>query len=167
MNAGKASAYGLETNTTWRVSTDLKLTAAYAYLHSQYDEFYEVVGGVLTDRSGNVFRMAPKHTASIGADWRRPVASGWEVFANGNYAWRSKFYMNNDNLETEMQKAFGLFDLRLGVERQDGLRIELYGENLFDQDWVRDVGNGGKSFGVPTAIRANPRFFGLRFRIEG
>lgn len=167
VNAGKASAYGLETNTTWRVSPDLKLTAAYAYLHSQYDEFYEVVGGVLTDRSGNVFRMAPKHTASIGADWRRPVASGWEVFANGNYAWRSKFYMNNDNLETEMQKAFGLFDLRVGVERQDGLRIELYGENLFDQDWVRDVGNGGKSFGVPTAIRANPRFFGLRFRIEG
>lgn len=167
VNAGKASAYGLEANTTWRVSPELRLTAAYAYLHSQYDEFYEVVGGVLTDRSGNVFRMAPEHTASFGADWRRPVANDWEVFANANYAWRSKFYMNNDNLETEMQKAFGLFDLRLGVERGDGLRIEVYGENLFDQDWVRDVGNGGKSFGVPTAIRANPRFFGLRFRIQG
>ena len=167
VNAGKASAYGLETSVTWRVSPDLKLTAAHAYLHSEYDEFYEVVGGVLTDRSGNVFRMAPKHTASLGADWRRPVANDWEMFANGNYAWRSKFYMNNDNLETEMQKPFGLLDLRLGVERSDGLRIELYGENLLDQDWVRDVGNGGKSFGVPTAIRANPRFFGLRFRIQG
>jgi len=167
VNAGKASAYGLELNGRWRATPELTLSGAYAYLHTQYDEFYEVVSGVLTDRAGNVFRMAPKHTATISADWRRPIGENWETFVNANYAWRSKFYMNNDNLETEMQKAFGLSDLRLGVERADGLRVELYCENLFDQDWVRDIGNGGKSFGVPTSIRANPRFFGLRFRIQG
>lgn len=167
VNAGQASAYGLETTATWQATPELTLSGAYAYLHTQYDEFYEVVGGVLTDRSGNVFRMAPEHTASISADWRRPVSGSWEAFANVNYAWRSKFFMNNDNLETEMQDAFGLVDLRLGFERADGLSIEAYGENLLDEEWVRDIGNGGKSFGTPTSIRANPRFFGIRLRIKG
>ncbi|MCD9030847.1 TonB-dependent receptor [Luteimonas sp. Y-2-2-4F] len=166
VNAGRASAYGLETTATWQATRDLTLSAAYAYLETEYDAFHEVVNGVLVDRAGNAFRMAPRHTASIGADWRRPLAGDWEVFANGHYAWRSKFYLNNDNLETEMQDAFGLFDLRLGVERYDGLRIEAYAENLFDREWVRDIGNGGKSFGLPTSIRANPRMVGLRLRMQ-
>ena len=152
VNAGRASAYGLESNLTWQATPDLSLSGAYAYLHTQYDEFHELVGGVLTDRAGNVFRMAPKHTASLSADWRRPISASWEAFANGQYAWRSKFYMNNDNLETEMQKAFGLLDLRLGMERADGLRIEVYGENVLDKEWVRDVGNGGNA--PPGAARS-------------
>lgn len=167
VNAGRASAYGVEASGTWQATPDLMLSGAYAYLHTEYDEFYEVVGGVLTDRAGNTFRMAPEHTLSLSADWRRPVSDNWETFVNANYAWRSEFFMNNDNLQTEMQDAFGLVDLRLGFERADGLRIEAYGENLLDEEWVRDIGNGGKSFGVPTSIRANPRFFGLRFRIKG
>ncbi|KLI99804.1 TonB-dependent receptor [Luteimonas sp. FCS-9] len=166
VNAGRASAYGLETMATWQATQDLALSAAYAYLSTEYDAFHEVVGGQLVDRSGNVFRMAPRHTASLSADWRRPLAGQWEVFANGNYAWRSKFYLNNDNLETEMQDAFGLADLRLGVERYDGLRIEAYADNLFDREWVRDIGNGGKSFGLPTSIRANPRMYGIRVRMQ-
>jgi len=166
INAGRASARGLETTATWQATRDLTLTTAYAWLKTGYDEFFEVVGGVLVDRSGNVFRMAPRHTLSLGADWRTPVSGNWEIFANGHYAWRSKFYLNNDNLDTEMQDAFGLFDLRFGIERHDGLRLEAYAENLFDREWVRDVGNGGKNFGVPTSIRANPRMYGLRFKIN-
>jgi len=166
INAGRASARGLETTATWQATRDLTLTTAYTWLKTGYDEFFEVVGGVLVDRSGNVFRMAPRHTLSLDADWRTPVSGNWEIFANGHYAWRSKFYLNNDNLDTEMQDAFGLFDLRFGIERHDGLRLEAYAENLFDREWVRDVGNGGKNFGVPTSIRANPRMYGLRFKIN-
>ncbi len=165
VNAGKASAWGVELNGGLKVTPELTLSAAYAYLHTQYDEFREVVGGQLLDRSGNVFRMAPEHTASLSADYRRPMAAGWDGFVNANYAWRSEYFLNNDNLDTEMQKAFGLVDLRIGAESADGLLVEAYAENLFDQDWVRDVGNGGKFFGVPTSIRANPRMVGVRVRI--
>lgn len=166
VNAGKASAWGVETSGAWKVSPDLTLSGAYAYMHTRYDEFREVVGGVLVNRAGNVFRMAPKHTANVNADYRRPVGGDWDGFVNANYAWRSAYFLNNDNLATEQQKAFGLLDLRLGAESQDGLLVEVYGENLLDEDWVRDVGNGGKFFGIPTSIRANPRMVGLRVRIE-
>jgi len=165
VNAGKASAWGVELNGAFKATPELTLSGAYAYLHSQYDEFHEVVGGQLVDRSGNVFRIAPEHTASISADYRRPLVGNWDGFVNANYAWRSAYFLNNDNLDTEKQKAFGLVDLRLGVESADGVLVEAYAENLLDQDWVRDVGNGGKFFGVPTSIRANPRMVGLRVRI--
>lgn len=168
VNAGKASAQGLELSGALQLTPELTLSAAYAYLHTRYDTFNEVVNGVLVDRSGNVFRMAPKHTASLSLDWRAPAFGRWEVFANGNYAWRSRYYLNNDNLDSESQKAFGLLDLRAGFERNDGaLMVEAYVENAQDREWVRDVGNGGKFFGVPTAIRANPRMFGIRVRLQG
>lgn len=165
VNAGKASAWGVELNSGFKVTPELTLSGAYAYLHTQYDEFREVVGGQLIDRSGNVFRMAPEHTASLSADYRRPLVGNWDGFVNANYAWRSAYFLNNDNLDTEKQKAFGLVDLRVGAESADGLLVEAYAENLLDQDWVRDVGNGGKFFGVPTSIRANPRMVGVRVRI--
>ncbi|ATQ41513.1 TonB-dependent receptor [Caulobacter mirabilis] len=165
VNAGKASAWGVELNGGLKVTPELTLSGAYAYLNTRYDEFREVVGGKLIDRSGNVFRMAPEHTVSVSADYRRPLFDGWDGFVNANYAWRSKYYLNNDNLESEAQKAFGLVDLRLGAESADGLLVEAYAENLLDQDWVRDVGNGGKFFGVPTSIRATPRMIGVRLRI--
>ena len=156
----------MELNGGFKATPELTLSGAYAFLHTQYDEFFEVVGGQLTDRSGNVFRMAPEHTVSISADYRRPIAADWDGYVNANYAWRSDYFLNNDNLDTEMQKAFGLVDLRLGAESANGVLVEAYAENLLDQDWVRDVGNGGKFFGVPTSIRANPRMVGVRLRIS-
>jgi len=166
VNAGKASAWGIETSGAWQATPEFTLSGAYAYLHTEYEEFREVVGGVLTDRAGNVFRMAPEHTATITADYRRPVTGAWDGFVNASYAWRSEYFLNNDNLETEMQDAFGLLDLRIGAQSAGGVLIEAYAENLLDEEWARDIGNGGKSFGVPTAIRANPRMVGLRLRIE-
>ncbi len=168
VNAGKASAYGLELSGAWQLTPSLTVSGAYAYLHTRYDSFFEVVNGSLVDRSGNVFRMAPTHTASLTLDWRGAAFGRWEAFGNANYAWRSKYYLNNDNLDSESQKAFGLVDLRAGLERNDGaVLVEAYVENAFDRQWVRDVGNGGKYFGVPTAIRANPRMFGIRVRFQG
>lgn len=165
VNAGKASAWGVELNSGLKVTPELTLSGAYAYLHTQYNEFREVVSGQLVDRSGNVFRMAPEHTATFSADYRRPLVGDWDGFVNANYSWRSAYFLNNDNLDTEKQKAFGLVDLRVGAESADGLLVEAYAENLLDQDWVRDVGNGGKFFGVPTSVRANPRMLGVRVRI--
>ncbi|MGH6998891.1 MAG: TonB-dependent receptor, partial [Phenylobacterium sp.] len=94
VNAGKASAWGVELNSGFKVTPELTLSGAYAYLHTQYDEFREVVGGQLIDRSGNVFRMAPEHTASLSADYRRPLVGNWDGFVNANYAWRSAYFLN-------------------------------------------------------------------------
>lgn len=167
VNAGQASAHGLEFYGRLKLARALSLYGTYTYLDTQYDDFKELVGGVVVSRDGNKFRLAPAHSFTLGADVSRPIGNDWQVFANANYQWRSDYFYNNDNLVTERQEAFGLLDLRIGLERQDRrFKLELYGENLTDTEYNRDIGNAGKSFGVPTAIRGTPRFYGVRLTVR-
>jgi len=166
VNAGEASATGFELLASTDFTPWLGGFLSYGYIDTQYDEFAETLNGEVVDLSGNQFRLAPEHTLSVGADLRVMVAENWELFANANYSYRSSYFFNNDNLPNEQQDAFGLADLRAGFEDLDGrYRIEAYSENLFDEEWNRDIGNAGKLFGVPTAIRGNPRFYGVRARL--
>lgn len=163
VNAGKARSRGLELSTTLRLGRAVRLFGNYTLLDTEYLDFRDNVGGQVVDLSGNRFRLAPTHTFTIGGDLRQPIADGWTLIANANYQWRSRYFFNNDNLPTERQPAYGTLDARIGAEGFAGRAlIELYAENLTDTEYNRDVGNAGKFFGVPTAIRANPRFWGVR-----
>jgi len=167
VNAGEASATGLELVASRDLADWLGVFVSYGYLDTQYDEFRETLNGEVVDLSGNTFRLAPEHTFAIGLDARHGLHSGWELFGNANYSYRADYFFNNDNLSTEQQEAFGLLDLRAGIESPDGkYRFEIYGENVLDEEWNRDIGNAGKLFGVPTAIRANPAFYGARLRVN-
>ena len=167
VNAGEASATGFELVASRDLTDWLGAFFSYGYLDTQYDEFRESLNGQVVDLSGNTFRLAPEHTFALGLDARYGLQSGWELFGNANYSYRSEYFFNNDNLPTEQQDGFGLLDLRVGVESPNGTyRFEIYGENVLDEEWNRDIGNAGKLFGVPTAIRANPAFYGARLRVN-
>ncbi len=167
VNAGAAKAWGVEASYDQRLTDTLRVFAGYNFLNTEYLDFRDKVGGVVYDLSGNRFRLAPKTTFSVGADWTQPVSATLEAYLRGTYAHRSSYFFNSDNLSSEQQKAFGLLNLRAGVEASDGRwAVEAFGTNLLDQDWIRDMGNSGKSFGVPTAIRANPRFVGVRLTVR-
>lgn len=167
VNAGKASAFGIEANLDWKVLPVLSLFTGYNYLDAQYDEFAEKLGGVITDLSGNQMRLAPRHTFSLGGDYTQPVNDTLEVHLRGTYTRRSGYFFNNDNLPTERQEAFGLLNLRAGIGAKDGMWMaEMFGTNLTNAKWIRDAGNSGKSFGVPTAIRSDPRFYGVRLTVR-
>lgn len=167
VNAGAAKAWGVEASYDQRLTDTLRVFAGYNFLHTEYQDFRDRVGGVIYDLSGNRFRLAPKTTFSVGADWTQPINDTLAAYVRGAYAHRSSYFFNSDNLPSEQQEAFGLLNLRAGLEAPDGRwAVEAYGTNLLDKDWVRDMGNAGKSFGVPTAIRADPRFVGVRLTVR-
>lgn len=163
VNAGKARSRGLELSASGRAADWLTLFGNYTLLDTEYLDFRESIGGTVIDLSGNRFRLAPTHSFTVGGDVRVPLANDWALFLNGDVQYRSSYFFNNDNLPSERQSAFATVDARIGVEAPGGrLRAELNSENLTDTAYLRDVGNAGKLFGVPTAIRANPRFWGVR-----
>jgi outer membrane receptor protein involved in Fe transport len=167
VNAGAAKAWGVEASYDQRLTDTLRVFAGYNFLHTEYEDFRDKVGGVIYDLSGNRFRLAPENTFSVGADYTQPISDKLEAYLRGTYAHRSGYFFNSDNLPSEQQKAFGLLNLRAGLAAPGGRwAVEAYGTNLLDTDWVRDMGNAGKSFGVPTAIRADPRFVGLRLTVR-
>ncbi len=44
--------------------------------------------------------------------------------------------------------------------------VELFADNLFDEEFLIDAGNTGGGLGIPTFVRGNPVIGGLRLYAE-
>jgi len=166
-NAGKANAYGFESAANWTITSWAELFATYAYSHARFsgNSIYK----------GNMFRLTPDNKVSAGLSLHQPVADG-TVTLLPTYTWQSKIFFNDNNsipseqgsallpdLATdEYQKAYGLFNLRLTYTPDSGrYSVGAFVDNLFDQKYIKDAGNTGSDFGIPTYIAGQPRFYGV------
>jgi outer membrane receptor protein involved in Fe transport len=164
-NAGEAKAYGFEGQASLAAAQGLTFTATYAYNHSRF-------GNGLFE--GNRFRLSPDHTASLGADWRIAAPDG-EFSVRPLLTWQSKVFFDDDNDikalqsdnlvpdagQDELQSGYGLANLRVGYAATAGWSVEAFVTNLFNKRYLKDAGNTGDTFGIPTFIAGEPRFFGL------
>lgn len=170
-NAGEAEGYGFEGQANWRPSDRLTLFATYGFNHS------ELTTGLF---SGNTFRLAPEHKASFGLTGRLPFAGG-EVFVTPTYLYQSEvFFADNndrpelqagglfpDRLRDEVQEGYSLLNLRLGYEPASGRwRVEAFADNILDEAYIKDAGNTGDGFGIPTFIAGEPRMIGVGFTLR-
>lgn len=166
LNAGKAKAYGFEGETRLQAGDYWTLFATYAYNHARLES------GL---REGNHFRLSPDQTFSVGAAFSREALGGKLTFTP-TYTWRSKMFFDDDNDRSdlqssglfpdtkvdEFQNAYGLLNVRLGFGAvDDRWKIEAFVENLGDERYLKDAGNTGDSFGIPTFIAGKPRFMGV------
>lgn len=166
LNAGKAKAYGFEGEARVQAGDYWTLFGTYAYNHARLDS------GL---REGNHFRLSPDHTFSLGAAFSRETLGGKVTFTP-TYTWRSKMFFDDDNDRPDLQSsglfpdtkvdefqgAYGLMNLRVGYGAvDDRWKIEAFVENLGDEHYLKDAGNTGDSFGIPTFIAGKPRFMGV------
>jgi len=160
-NAGKASGKGFETSLRGPVLPGLMLISSYAYTDAGYDQFIDTSGN---DLSGNRFRLSPKHKASLGLSYERSLGRGLMLRTRLTEFYQSKTFFNADNKPYESQGGYALTNVGIGLTDPDrGWSVEVYANNLFDENYLLDLGNTGKSFGLPTAIRGEPRIAGIRF----
>jgi iron complex outermembrane receptor protein len=171
LNAGEAKAYGFEGEANLRATDSLTLFTTYAYNHARLES------GL---RDGNQFRLSPDHAFSVGAAFSKPWLSG-KVMATPTWTWRSKVFFDDNNDRTDLQSAgtfpdtavdefqngYGLMNLRLGYgSLDDRWKVEVFAENLLDKQYLKDAGNTGDGFGIPTFIAGKPRFVGVGFSIK-
>jgi outer membrane receptor protein involved in Fe transport len=164
-NAGEASSYGFEGQAFFSPSENLDLFATYSHNHSRFE------AGIF---DGNKFRLSPDNRASIGATWRTPLFGG-TVEVQPTYSWQSETFFDDNNdrasLQTrnfvpdtvvdELQESYGLMNLRIRYAPSAGnWGVELFGDNLLDEQFIKDAGNTGDSLGVPTFIAGEPRTWG-------
>ncbi|WP_454718027.1 TonB-dependent receptor [Caulobacter segnis] len=166
LNAGKAKAYGFEGEARIQAGDFWTLFGTYAYNHARLES------GL---REGNHFRLSPDQTFSVGAAFSREALGGKLTFTP-TYTWRSKMFFDDDNDRSdlqsaglfpdtkvdEFQSAYGLMNVRVGFGAvDDRWKIEAFVENLADERYLKDAGNTGDSFGIPTFIAGKPRFMGV------
>lgn len=163
-DAGEATAYGLEAAVRAAVSRQLALFANYGFIDAAFDETDSE--GNPQELAGNRFRLTPMHSVSAGLDLGVPVPGVGRAFLRPTYTWKSKVYFEEDNDEATSQDAYGLLNVRAGLDLPvQRLQLELYVRNLLDTQYLIDAGNTGGAFGIPTYIPGPPRLFG--FRVTG
>ena len=170
-NAGEATSYGLETQVFWMASEAVDVFATYGWNHSRFE------AGIY---DGNRFRLSPDHMASIGATWRILAGQG-TVEVQPTYTWQSKVFFDDNNdipalqiqnfvpdlVQDEYQDAYGLLNLRLRYQPASlNWAVEAFGENLLDEEYIKDAGNTGDALGLPTFIAGRPATYGLAFTVR-
>ena len=171
-SAGEAKSKGFEAQTTFQATPDASLFATYGYSHARFGS---------GRFEGNRFRLSPDHSVSIGASLAANALSGRFTFVP-TYTWQSSQFFDNNNdiaalqsttgtikdtVQDEKQKAFGLANLRLTYE-PDGrnFAIGAFVNNVFDEKYIKDAGNTGDAFGIPTFIAGSPRYYGVTFSLR-
>ena len=170
-NAGSAEDYGFEGQASYKVDALLDLFGTYTYTHARFDSgLYK----------GNHFRLTPDHMLSLGADAHMAALGGVVEFIP-TFVYRSKAYFDDDNANpalltgalitplvfNEYQNGYGLLDLRFAYHPLHGnWRLEAFVTNATDTHYLKDAGNTGEDFGLPTYIAGEPRMFGFAFSIR-
>ncbi|HYE42822.1 MAG TPA: TonB-dependent receptor [Caulobacteraceae bacterium] len=170
-DAGEATAYGLEAEGRWSPREDVEVFGAYAFTHARF-------GTGIYD--GNRFRLTPDHALTVGARFTR-AGMGGEFSLTPIYSWRSRIYFDDTNGDPALlsgvflapppfpasQGSMGLLGLRAAWERDDGrLAVQLRGDNLTDERYLRDGGGDALYIGLPTTLTGPPRTVGVSLSIR-
>jgi len=161
-DAGKANSFGFEISGQFRIARQLSIFASYGYTHARF-------GSGLYD--GNHVRLSPDHSLSLGTAAELDLGFGQLSFTP-TLTWHSRVYFDNSNGDLSAfagaflqplpfeasQKGYALAALHIGFTPDNSpFRLQAHIENLFDQHYVRDIGTGSVSFGLPSYVAGAPR----------
>jgi iron complex outermembrane recepter protein len=158
-DGGKASGYGVETNVKYSVMKWLQFFGNYAYIHARFAE--KDIDGSEQEYAGNMFRLTPEHSFSIGLNARLEVAKEMYLFGIPSYSYKTRIYFEDANTPGLEQDGYGLLDLRVGIEYKK-ITLALWGNNLLEEKHIVSAGNTGSLFGDPTQIPGAPIMFGTK-----
>lgn len=113
---------------------------------------------------GNQFRLQPEWSLSAGLRYSFDAFSG-NMDVGTYWDYRSKVFFEEDNAPKVgipiEEDSYHLLSLRVGYFSNDErYKLELYVDNLLDEEYKIDGGNTGGDLGSPTFIAGPPRFFG-------
>lgn len=160
-SAGTANNLGVELEGTWRPTRFLSVFGSFGYIDGGISD-KPLPGGGTNAFAGNRFRLQPEVIAAGGASLRLPLADGVTFYATPSASYQSKVFFELPNREEISQDGYTLVNVRAGVEFADGrYRIGGFARNLTNERYLIDAGNTGGTFGTPTYIAGEPRFYGI------
>ncbi|THG40576.1 TonB-dependent receptor [Sphingomonas olei] len=160
-SAGTANNLGVELEGTWRPTRFLSVFGSFGYIDGGISD-KPLPGGGTNAFAGNRFRLQPEVIAAGGASLRLPLADGVTFYATPSASYQSKVFFELPNREEISQDGYTLVNVRAGVEFADGrYRIGGFARNLTNKRYLIDAGNTGGTFGTPTYIAGEPRFYGI------
>lgn len=151
---GEAVSQGIELDARAALGEHWSTFANMAYndariVEGAYDGFY--------------FRLAPLWSGAVGIS----LDHSWGDWAQGlltlTYSYQSKTYYddNNDaNFGQNAQDSYGLANIRYQISSAEHWQLQLWVNNIADEEFIIDAGNTGELFGLSTFVPGAPRMIG-------
>ena len=177
VNAGKAVYTGIEAEFAALLTDELTLTGNIGYLDRKYKTFEirDPATDQLVDIASSVkFLYSPDTTANIGIEYRAPHFGFGQLTARMDYSYRSRMFWHSSTLlnpfnnfisdgpVSRVDARLTLSELKFG---RSEAQIAVWTKNLTGQDYLLGGVDFG-SLGISTVSYAEPRTWGLDFRIK-
>jgi iron complex outermembrane recepter protein len=151
---GQQSSRGVELSGSATLGFGVRADASVALLDARYDDFTELVAGVLTSWAGNTPTNTPERVASL---WLTSNLPG-RFQVQGGMRYMGQRYLNNANAVTT--PSVTVVDAGIRHRWTEMVSIDLRATNLFDQLYLQSVS------GAPVPLRGRigaPRQVELTF----
>lgn len=157
-NAAGVKSKGFEVDLKALLTSELILTAGYAYNDSKYTN-----DTIDANLAGRRISLAPESTVTGGMNYVRPLGnSGLKVFASANVRYQTGVNTGSNLAPEKYQSSYALVNAKLGVEGGDGKwEIALWGNNIFDQDYFTVIIDAPGQSGSFNGYLGNPATYGL------
>ena len=169
-NAGEQSTQGLEVDALFRPVDALELTFAGTFLDPVYDSFVSgpAPGGGIADLSGERPAGIPTTALNIGASYEFGVRDGVDGYVRADWQYESDVQSNEAIFATtgavQPFREVSLFNAAAGLRLDNGLSVQLWGRNIFDEEYVSTVFPGVLQQGVINGYANAPRTYGVNLR---
>jgi len=174
---GSSELMGLEFEATWYASEHLNLQLGAEWTSNEYTDFtfnfVEQLAGT-SDMKGNSSPRYPEFKGNIGLGYNNALfGTGWDWFTRWDLIYFGEYYVDESNLAKAPDQT--LLNARVGIS-SDNLRIELFGNNLLDEDAYAAAGRwsdfsipGNFNFPANQGVVVTPqrsRYFGLKLSYQ-
>lgn len=174
VNAGEADAVGFEAAANVAFDFGLEAFANVGFIDASIgDGATAAVLGPPVDLSGNRFRLTPRWTLSGGVTYERPLLAELSGYVSLLANYRSSQFFNIENEPATAavpvplaEDGYTLVTFIGGLKLTENYELQAKVENLFNEEYLIDAGNTGRTIGIPTAIRGQPRLFTLAIRVS-
>ena len=164
VTVGDSNMSGIEGMVSVDVDDSLNVTASLGLLDAKFADTDS--DGSAFDYAGNQFRLAPEVSGSLSVNKTFSLAS-WAVDVNWVTAYQSEVFFESSNYPGLSQDAYWISDASIKFSpASNWWSVELFADNVFDEEFLIDAGNTGGGLGIPTFVRGNPVIGGLRLYAE-
>jgi iron complex outermembrane receptor protein len=121
--------------------------------------------GFDADLSGNELPNSPHWTFNLGAEYSFAPLESWKATVRADYYRQSESFARVYNTEYDRLRGWDNVNLRLTMHRDDGLTLEAYVKNVFDNDPITDAFLNSDDSGLTTNVFVlDPRLIGVSVR---
>ncbi len=164
-NAAETESTGVEIDGMYRITEDLTVNGALAYLDASYKKFENAQctaeqntafvpsapGEICAqDLSGEPLNFSPEWSSNLTLDYRTQITAGMMFGLSGTWVYTDSYHAVNDNDPVTEIDSFSKYSARAFLASADGTwSVALLGKNLSDEDVIispKDVPLGAFGF---------------------